>query len=133
MSNKATLETIDGSRSKLTGESSVAIPVTAAKPKVKPVKPKAVAVEATEEEAAAAFEEPIGSVIDRDPATASDNLRILVSRIEKVKANSIEWQNLSHPQRLMMTGALYAAKEALGEKDNGVQISFARFLGVTFR
>lgn len=132
MSSKTTLEPIDGARSRLTGESAVSVPSTKAV-KATPVKKKAVEVDNIEEEAIAAFSQSISDVAERAPSTAAENLNTLVERIERVKGNRVEWENLSHAQRLMMTGALYAAKEALGEKNNGVPVSFSRFLGIAFK
>jgi hypothetical protein len=128
--SKTTLEPIDGSRSRLTGETAVAVEAPAPR---KTAKTKKDVPSEADAELAAAFEVPIGTVIDRGEKTVKENLEMLVERINKIKANRVEWDNLSHVQRVMLSGALYAAREALGEKDNGVAVSFARFLGITFK
>lgn len=127
---KTALTPIDGSRSKLTGDTVVEIDAPTKK-STKPMK-KPVASEESDE-LAAAFETPIGSVIDRGEKTVKENLLSLIERIERIRSNSLEWGNLSHVQRTMLLGGLYAAKEATGEKENGVPISFARFLGIAFK
>jgi hypothetical protein len=132
MSNKTTLEPIDGARSRLTGESAISVPSNKAAKAATPKK-KAVEVDGTEEEAIAAFSQSISEAVEREPSTATENLNTLVERIERIKGNRVEWENLSHAQRLMMTGALYAAKEVLGEKNNGIPVSFSRFLGIAFK
>lgn len=128
---KTTLETIDGGRSKLTGET--AVKVEAKTPSKPMMKKKVVETDDGDTELVAAFETPIGTVIDRGEKTVSENLTMLVERINRLKGNRVEWENLSHVQRTMLNGALYASREALGEKDNGVPVSFARFLGITFK
>lgn len=126
---KTTLETIDGGRSKLTGETAVKVEAQ----KKPTMKKKASEMDDGDTELVAAFETPIGTVIDRGEKTVSENLTMLIERINRIKGNRVEWENLSHVQRTMLNGALYAFREALGEKDNGVPVSFARFLGITFK
>lgn len=132
MSNKTTLEPIDGARSRLTGESAISVPSNKTA-KSATSKKKAVEADGTEEEAIAAFSQSISDAVEREPSTTTENLNTLVERIERIKGNRVEWENLSHAQRLMMTGALYAAKEVLGEKNNGIPVSFSRFLGIAFK
>lgn len=131
---KTVLEPIDGARSRLTGESAVAVEAKAPKKPVAPAKPKKPTPVDEEAEAIVdAFATPIGSAIDRGEATVSENIETLVDRIERLRSNYTEWTNLSHVQRSMLMGALYAMKEVSGAKENGVPISFARFLGVAFK
>jgi len=129
---KTTLEPVDGSRSRLTGETGVE--VEASPRSTKPVKKKGESLDDGVKAAIEAFNAPIANDIDKPAATVNENLRELIEKIEKVRDNYNYWHNtLSHVQRTMLIGALYAAKEALGETDNGVPISFQRFLGITFR
>jgi hypothetical protein len=128
---KTVLEPIDGARSRLTGEG--AVEVEARKPAPKSAKGKPEPVDTDLEAAVEAFSEPIGSAIDRGEATVAENCATIIDRVERLKSNYVEWSNLSHVQRSMITGALCALKEVTGEKEHGIPVSLSRFLGVTLK